>query len=120
MTCGNIGQAETTAQVQVALSDTLGIVDRTLATLRDRGEEQAFDYLYRAVDDLIERRRIQELDIVFGHCARLPLDLLIGLLTVSLPVATELTNRFVAIDTARAHAALAMSPDETARLLRGL
>lgn len=58
-----------------------------MATFRD------LDALYLKVDDLMHRKKLEELDRMFVFSEEEDLDLMIGLLVASLPVKSKVPSR---------------------------
>ena len=97
------------------------VADHSLSCLACAGERAAFQALYSDIADLQRHRDYLAINVVLTTAKRLPLDLLIGLLTVCRPSRDHLmgylTARTLAMKKARA---AGMSSEDVRALFHGL
>ena len=98
-----------------------GVVDHALSCLACAGERAAFQALYSDIADLQRHRDYPAINVVLTTAKRLPLDLLVGLLTVCRPSRDLLIGYIEARTLAMKKACAAgMSSEDVRALFHGL
>lgn len=111
-----------TPAAQPTLNRQQNVLPQLYELVQNRRIDDALDLLYDVIDDLLVSKSFAACERMLAKIdlARMNPDLLVGVLSITLPAKSVLTARDQFVRSVEEHLRQSLPPNETADLLRGL